>query len=294
MNRNRLLLGPVLIIAVVLGVWLDNWIDGRVAPEWWPGEDPTLPPGTVVLPVVAALAALGGRELARILRDKGIVASRSLTATVAAVGVTIVALMPSGVDGLTGLAVVGSAAGLVLVSSLLIYVRRKKVEGMTSAAGGALLSFIYLGMLLGFLVAIRRDHSGWVLLWILLTIKSCDIGAYFTGVSIGRHKLIPWLSPGKTWEGLIGGVVTAGAVGAGGLVLLEQQPVWPGLAVGFGLGMVLGLVGQLGDLLASLLKRDAGLKDTGASLPGFGGVIDVIDSPVLAAPVAFWLLRIIV
>ena len=144
----------------------------------------------------------------------------------------------------------------------------------------------------GFLLAIRRHHEVWTVLWVLMVTKSCDIGAYFTGRAIGRHKLIPWLSPGKTWEGLLGGIVVASLVGAGGAWLLQQGRIEP--APGVWLGALAGLlfanVGQAGDLMASMLKRDAGVKDSGNTLPGMGGLIDVLDSPLLVFPAAYWLL----
>jgi phosphatidate cytidylyltransferase len=111
---------------------------------------------------------------------------------------------------------------------------------------------------------------------------------------MGKRKLIPWLSPGKTWEGLIGGLVVSSAVGAAGVWAASEAGValgprldlaeWQGAAIGF----VFGLVGQCGDLFASLLKRDAGIKDASSRLPGFGGILDVIDSPIVVAPVAWW------
>ena len=119
---------------------------------------------------------------------------------------------------------------------------------------------------------------------------------------MGKHKLIPWLSPGKTIEGFIGGLVFSGIIGAAAAAIFHH---WGGaggrladiaihwvLLGGFFSGVILGAVGQLGDLLESLLKRDAGVKDSGA-LPGFGGVLDILDSPLLAAPVAYWLLKLV-
>ena len=160
------------------------------------------------------------------------------------------------------------------------------------------MSFVYLGLMFGFVLAIRREHSVWVLLWIILVTKSADIGAFATGKLIGRHKLILWLSPGKTWEGLIGGVVLAAAVGAAGLAALKSwgltpqetlPPAWTGAAA----GVLFGLTGVLGDLIASLFKRDAGLKDASHVLPGFGGVLDVLDSALLVAPVAYWWVQLV-
>jgi phosphatidate cytidylyltransferase len=157
---------------------------------------------------------------------------------------------------------------------------------------------VYGGVLLGFWMLLRLEHSAWVLVGGVLTTKSCDIGAYFTGMSIGRHKMIPWLSPKKSWEGLAGGIVTATAVGAllahyGSTQLASEAdhiPWWVG-AVG---GALVAVIGQAGDLAESAFKRDAGLKDSGRILPGMGGVLDVLDSPLFTGPVVYWLLRLTV
>jgi phosphatidate cytidylyltransferase len=122
-------------------------------------------------------------------------------------------------------------------------------------------------------------------------VKAADIGAYATGRTLGRHKLIPWLSPGKTIEGFFGGLVFSGIAGAC-IAIYLRGPVPAVIAVGGGYGVILGAIGQLGDLLESLLKRDAGVKDSG-NVPGFGGVLDILDSPLLAAPAAYWLLKLI-
>ncbi len=106
---------------------------------------------------------------------------------------------------------------------------------------------------------------------------------------MGRHKLIPWLSPGKTWEGLFFGLLTAGAMGAVCTRYIDPPhynlPWWKGVIF----GAIIGGIGQLGDLLESLMKRDAEVKDSGRLVPGFGGILDIIDSPLLAAPFAYLL-----
>ena len=153
-------------------------------------------------------------------------------------------------------------------------------------AGGTLLAITYLGVLPGFFLPICLTHSAWMLLAIVAIVKAADIGAYTTGHLIGKHKLIPWLSPGKTVEGFFGGLVFSALVA---LVLLHRQFSLPSALIA---GLLLGAVGQLGDLLESLLKRDAGVKDSG-KVPGFGGILDLLDSPLLAAPVAYWLLKLI-
>jgi phosphatidate cytidylyltransferase len=159
-------------------------------------------------------------------------------------------------------------------------------------------AFIYLGLMFGFVMALRREHSAWVVLGVLVVTKACDIGAYTTGKLIGKHKLIPWVSPGKTWEGLAGGLAFSAGAAMLGLWLAHRagaDPRFGGLQrmsfpVAAATGVVFGLTGQAGDLLASVLKRDAKLKDSG-SIPGFGGILDLVDSVLLVAPVAFWLLK---
>jgi len=184
---------------------------------------------------------------------------------------------------------VPTVLALSLVAAVVMYSRRQRVEGAMANAGGTLLAIVYLGVLPGFFLPICMTHSAWMLLIIVCIVKSADIGAYTTGHLIGRHKLIPWLSPGKTVEGFFGGLAFSGAVGAGAALLFAHFS-WP---EGLIAGVLLGAVGQLGDLLESLLKRDAGVKDSGA-VPGFGGVLDILDSPLLAAPVAYWLLKLVV
>lgn len=297
MLRYRLLLGPVLLAVVFALAWLDQWIDGIPATGFWRtlfrGRE-TPPPGIVMFFSCVAVSIVAARELVDILKDKGINASKRITTAAAVAGLLTSALVPSEADGTTALALVSTVAVLVLLVSLAFSTRHKSTQGVVAAAGGTLLAFVYLGLMFGFLLAIRREHSVWVVLWVLVVAKSCDIGAYFTGKSIGRHKLILWLSPGKTWEGLAGGMAVAALVGVAGLWVLRQTgervpELWTGAVA----GLIFAVVGQTGDLIASLFKRDAGIKDSGKVLPGFGGVLDVLDSPLLVAPVAFWWLRAI-
>ncbi len=191
--------------------------------------------------------------------------------------------------------VAGAFAALVLLAFL--------VEMATFRAPGgsvmrmALLAFMvaYLGLLPSFLAQLRwwpPDRAGAGVAALVLTIfvpKACDIGAYFTGRALGRHKMTPVLSPKKTWEGLAGGLTTSALV-----AVVLNRTLSPALlacdveAACFGL--TVGLAGVLGDLAESMIKRDCGKKDASKVVPGFGGVLDVVDSILFAAPVAyFWL-----
>lgn len=292
--RDRLILGPLLIALLIGGLALDQYLDAKPAPALLHGVlGATWPPGVVVFVVMTLVAVLAARELAAILAANGVLASKRIMTFAAIVGILASGVVPGLVTPAESAAAVGSAGVVVLVTALAFYSRHRSVEGVVAATGGALLAFVYLGLMFGFLLAIRGEHSAWVLLWVLLVTKACDIGGLFAGKAFGRHKLIPWLSPGKTWEGLAGGLVLSGLVAWGGMAALDRwagmmTPAWGWCVL---TGLALGLVGQVGDLLESMLKRDAGMKDSGKGVPGLGGVLDMIDSPLLAAPVAYWILH---
>ena len=156
-------------------------------------------------------------------------------------------------------------------------------EGTIRNVSASFFSIIYLGFLCLFILGIRTAWGPWVLLGFILTIKSSDIGAYTLGRLFGKHKMCPSISPGKTWEGLAGAALFGAGVSFGFSHFSDiMAPLW---AIGF--GTIFGVLGQMGDLVESMIKRDAASKDSSASIPGFGGILDVIDSPLATAPVAF-------
>ncbi len=122
-------------------------------------------------------------------------------------------------------------------------------------------------------------HGPQVVLWLVLLVIAADIGAYFAGRSLGRRKLAPRVSPGKTWEGALGGLAMVALVAWGGSVHFGLPPL---AVVVF--GCAVGIFSVIGDLTESMFKRSAGLKDSGALLPGHGGLLDRIDSVTAAAP----------
>jgi phosphatidate cytidylyltransferase len=159
----------------------------------------------------------------------------------------------------------------------------------------AMFAIAYVGLTLSFAVALRLlggPVDGLVALAaLILVVKLADSGAFTVGRLVGRHKMAPVLSPGKTWEGAAGAVVFA-CLGAWlafhllpralGHTLAQRDWSW------LVFGLAVGTAGMVGDLAESLLKRDAGRKDSSTWLPGFGGVLDILDSILLAAPVAWF------
>jgi phosphatidate cytidylyltransferase len=147
---------------------------------------------------------------------------------------------------------------------------------------------LYAGWLLGHLVALRGldDGRNWVFFAIFVTFAS-DTAAFFVGRALGRHKLAPAISPGKTWEGAIGGIL--GAIIVSLFFTLNTPLVLPlswGQAVL--LGLLVSIFGQIGDLAESLFKRYTGVKDSGSVLPGHGGFLDRMDSVVFAGAVVYY------
>jgi phosphatidate cytidylyltransferase len=124
-----------------------------------------------------------------------------------------------------------------------------------------------------------EPQGAWLLLFVLAVIMAADVGAYFAGHRWGRLKLAPRISPGKTWEGVIGGLALSALVAWGGAVLLG----WPVFTV-IPLALGAAAFSVVGDLMESLLKRHSGLKDSGQILPGHGGVLDRIDSLTAGVP----------
>ena len=131
-------------------------------------------------------------------------------------------------------------------------------------------------------IAVRRMGPD-LLLGLFILVWAADIGAYFTGKAIGRHKLAPQVSPGKTWEGLAGGMLVSGLAATAGCLWLPV-PALPFIFI----CIAVSLISVVGDLSESLFKRQAGVKDSGTLFPGHGGLLDRVDSLTAAAP-AFWL-----
>ena len=297
--KNRLTWGPVMLAGLVLllvldhnfQAWTREWAKANLGMQSGIGGLGLFLILLIILPVATReLAVLFTAEHVRPYR--AIAGAGSFAIVLHAFLTQVPAFKP----------IAASVLAFVIVSiPLMAALRRawgKQTQDAITAMAGTILATMYLGGLGWFLMAIRvkraTDPEGFkgttgVILMILLAVKFTDIGAYFGGRALGRHKLIPWLSPGKTWEGLGIGMLTAGVVGLVFALVGAGVPDDFTPLKGFCFGVILGGIGQLGDLLESLMKRDADVKDSGKLIPGFGGVLDVIDSPLLAAPFAYLL-----
>ncbi len=175
-----------------------------------------------------------------------------------------------------------------VIFSLIILVLNPKREGTFTDWVWVMAGVLYVGWLLSYLVALRLEDGGryWVFLALFATFGS-DTAAFFVGRALGRHRLAPRISPAKTWEGAI-----AGLLGAVIISLLFTLPAPWQLPLSYGQAIILGILvsvfGQLGDLAESLLKRHTGVKESGSLVPGHGGLLDRMDSVVFAGIVVYF------
>jgi phosphatidate cytidylyltransferase len=199
------------------------------------------------------------------------------------------------------------AAAIAPFLFLTISMRRDTMSAAYPAAAAGVFAFTYIALPLGMLVQLRQQWAGaFLLLYLLLVVWAGDIFAYFIGRSIGRHLMAPRISPKKTWEGAAASLAASLAVGvvlfhyalplssallnAGlierrdGLFGLEKPALWPIIL----LTIAINMAAQLGDLVESLIKRGANVKDSGAILPGHGGMLDRIDALLFAAPLLWY------
>jgi phosphatidate cytidylyltransferase len=170
-----------------------------------------------------------------------------------------------------------------------------RVETIAATVGG----LVYIPFMLQFLVGILtfdgNSSDNLVLcLWVVAVSKFCDVGALLTGLAIGKHKMAPEISPKKTWEGAVGGVLVSAGIGAAIAFLASgylPEELTPPIAAG--IAAILAIVTIVSDLIESVIKRRAGAKDSGRLIPGIGGALDLCDSLILTAPVAFFLLMLL-
>jgi len=166
------------------------------------------------------------------------------------------------------------------------YVKENQISGALDPVAYSFLGLIYVAGLMGSFILLRHQEQANLWLYFLfMIIWIGDTAAYFVGKILGRTQLVPEISPGKTVEGAIGGLI--GSLGAG---LLARHWFLPGIPLTHCLIMsfLCGTIGQIGDLVESLLKRSAGVKDSGSVIPGHGGILDRLDSLMFAGPALYW------
>ena len=278
---------PLLFVAVLAVAWRAAWELVRLfPPPAAPGHpDPDSPPDYWADPDAARpslLAALVGVTLPLLAAW----VPRWLPPR------TVDPVLPP-TDAAAGL---GYVAAAVAVAAAFAAVRRvlrfDRPGGHAAGLAAEIFATVYVGGMLAVTAQLRwvdGGAAGYLAIGSLVAAAKCgDTGAYLTGRAFGRRKLIPAVSPGKTWAGAVGAVAWAAAGAclwlwlAGG-AFGREIVLWP-RAVAF--GAAVGLAGLFGDLVESVLKRDAGVKDSGSLLPGMGGVLDVLDSLLLAGPAA--------
>jgi phosphatidate cytidylyltransferase len=278
MLQHRLLFGTLMTVFFTAVVVLDGWLDGSLTARVT--DDKGLQ-GTLLYVLVCVLILLAQHEFRRLARAKDlkIFYGVSGTACILLAG-TWYWLQLFEVPPAIYLffLFVFSALGLVLFQ----YVRFG-TSGALANCGANCFSIIYLGLLSGFVIAVRIDFGLWGMLMFVFAVKSSDIGAYAVGILFGRHKFAPKISPGKTWEGMAGALVTATGVSILFATSCGIMVWW--LAGAF--GCCAAITGQMGDLVESMIKRDAEEKDSATTVPGFGGILDIVDSPLVAAPFAY-------
>lgn len=236
-------------------------------------------PAVVGTSLVAVFSVIAVGELARFGRSRG------LELPVAYISVcSVIMLLTSWLGGITWLFF--SLAGSITIMVLLRVVKGE-VSGSLSLISLSVLALIYPSWLLAHIpLMLVSSGSRRALLFGLIIIWTCDSAAYFVGSSIGKNKLIESISPNKTVEGALAGMISAPLVGivfsASGIV--DWTP-WFAVII----GTVTAFLGQVGDLAESLLKRDAGVKDSGTLIPGHGGVLDRIDALLFAIPVFYYI-----
>jgi phosphatidate cytidylyltransferase len=287
MLRWRLLAAAAILGPLLLLIWLDDRHHGG-RPGIWLG------------PLAVLVSGLAADEINGMLSRAGIAVSRWANVS-AVVLVTVCSLIPlvwrefpaGSPGGKTVWTLLGVALALGGLFTAELFRYRQPGESIQRLAGGCL-AVVYVGMLAGFWVQIRLispSRLGLAALFsTILVVKLADTGAYFVGRAIGRTKLTR-ISPGKTVEGVIGGLAFAvlGAWLTRDVLLPRLVPDHvPGPLLCYALyAATLTLVGLIGDLSESLLKRDAGVKDSSAWLPGLGGVLDVVDSLLAVAPLSY-------
>ena len=195
--------------------------------------------------------------------------------------------------------IVAALAFLSIISLAVAILRPDEQSRALASVSATVFGVVYTALLAGYLVGVRMTPdtaatpklAAKLLTTFFAIVMMTDTGAYYTGRTIGRHKLAPRVSPGKTIEGSVGGFISASLAGlVCKLIFFPSMPIWQALA----LGAVIGIVGQVGDLAESMLKRGSEVKDSGNIFPGHGGMLDRLDSILFCAPIIYYYSRLFI
>lgn len=258
--------------------------------------------------IVGVVALLATREYLDMVRQYGLEPFRPMVYVFAVLCMAIagrLGMLPDPGAYLLGtfffVALLLAMASAVLLA---LAMRDQELGKALPSAAVSLLALLYIALPLAAIISLRSGRAGWFLvIYLLIIVWAGDIFAYYTGRTVGRHKLAPRLSPNKTWEGAVAslvGAVLMGCVlfrfGPQILSVLARVHLLPGdsLVTTLPMGWVvllsagMNIAAQLGDLVESMMKRGAGLKDSGTLVPGHGGLLDRIDALLFAAPVLWY------
>ena len=267
---TRVASGALLVALLLLTIW---WL------PWW---------ATAALGVLTAVR--GGIELAALLGHAGAAIPRAVVGTSAGVMTLAVVFSdpraPLFVDDL----LIATLAAIILAAGVVALTAPPEGQTTFARAGTLVLAPVYVGMPIGVLVWLQIIAGPATLTWLLAVIAISDSAQFYAGRMAGRRPLAPVISPKKTVEGAIGGLVAAGIAGSAAAgYLVPAMSVWSAAII----ALLLAAAGMAGDLFESLLKRSAGAKDSAALIPGHGGVLDRVDSYLFAAPLYYLLLSFV-
>jgi len=275
MLRYRILFGILMTVFFTAVVVFDGWLDGSLPVQ-----------GTVLCILIALLAIPAQLELSKLAAAKNLKIFIPVSIIASILFATSRYWQQEYWQQIVEIRLdtyLIFLSAFVLFALLLYQYLSYGTSGVLANCGASYFSILYLGLLSSFCVSMRLDFGIRPLLMFIFVVKSADIGAYAIGSLFGRHKFSPKISPSKSWEGMGGAVAAAVIVAIGFAVSCDIMLWW--LAVIF--GVCLAFIGQIGDLVESMMKRDAEQKDSANNVPGFGGILDIIDSPLVAAPFAY-------
>ncbi|UCC96613.1 MAG: phosphatidate cytidylyltransferase [Phycisphaerales bacterium] len=277
MLKHRLLFGTLMTILFTTIVIIDGWLDGSLAKA-----APDKPvQGKLLCILIALLVVPAQIELSKLAAAKNL----KVFLPVAITGSILLATWRFWQQfvGFRPEIYLLFVSVFVLLVLMLHQYASHGTGGILANCGVSCFSIAYLGLLSSFCLTMRIEIGLWPLLMFVFVIKCSDIGAYTVGTLYGKRKFSPLISPSKSWEGM-GGACAAAVIVAVGFGRGCDIMTWPQAVV---FGLCFAFLGQMGDLAESMMKRDAEQKDSANKVPGFGGVLDIIDSILIAAPFAY-------